>query len=75
MYSLKCNRTITTWIPVGDQGNSGATIVKPVLIQDQSCGGGSGDNATKSCRTGDICGGSVCSCDTSCDVMEIILGQ
>ena len=66
-----------TWIPIGDKGNSGATIVKPVFIQDQSRGGGSGDNNTKSCRTGDINGGStsVCSHGTSYDIMEIILGQ
>ena len=62
-----------TWIPIGDKGNSGATIVKPVFIQDQSRGGG--DSDTKSCRTDDINGGSVCSRGTSCDIMEIILGK
>ena len=64
-----------TWIPIGDKGNSGAKIVKPVFIQDQSRGGGSGDNNTKSCRTGDINGCSAYSRGTNCDIMEIILGQ
>ena len=62
-----------TWIPIGDKGNSGATIVKPVFIQGES--GGGGDSDTKSCRTGDINGGSVYSRGTSYDIMEIILGQ
>ena len=63
-----------TWIPIGDKGNSGGTIVKPVFIQDQSRGGGSSDNNTKSCMLV-ISMVAVCSRGTSYDIMEIILGQ
>ena len=70
---IKCFVVSISGSYLDSKGNSGATIVKLVFIQDESRGGG--DSDTKSCRTGDINGGSVCSRGTSCDIMEIILGQ